>query len=73
MRTSWYIGVLGKTLGDNDVNIASFTLGRSQAGGQAIALLYVDNPISDTVIGALKATGVFGQAKINFPIENPNS
>ena len=68
------IGVLGKTLGDNDVNIANFTLGRSQAGGQAIALLYVDNPISDTVIVALKATGVFGQAKaLNFPVENPNS
>ena len=68
------IGVLGKTLGDNDVNIANFTLGRSQAGGQAIALLYVDNPISDTVIGALKATGVFGQAKaLNFAVENPNS
>jgi hypothetical protein len=33
--------------------------------------LYVDNPISDTVIGALKATGVFGQAKaLNFAINN---
>ena len=68
------IGVLGKTLGDNDVNIANFTLGRSQAGGQAIALLYVDNPISDKVISALKATGVFGQAKaLNFAVNSPNS
>jgi D-3-phosphoglycerate dehydrogenase len=68
------IGVLGKTLGDNDVNIANFTLGRSQAGGQAIALLYVDNPISDKVIDALKATGVFGQAKaLNFAVNSPNS
>ena len=68
------IGVLGKTLGDNDVNIANFTLGRSQAGGQAIALLYVDHPISDKVIGALKATGVFGQAKaLNFAVNSPNS
>ena len=42
--------------------------------GQAIALLYVDNPISDKVIGALKATGVFGQAKaLNFAVNSPNS
>ena len=65
------IGVLGKTLGDNDVNIANFTLGRSKAGGQAIALLYVDNPISNKVIEALKATDVFGQAKaLNFEVSS---
>jgi D-3-phosphoglycerate dehydrogenase len=63
------IGVLGKTLGDNNVNIANFTLGRSEAGGQAIALLYVDNTVSSKVIEALKATGVFGQAKaLNFEV-----
>ena len=63
------IGVLGKTLGDNNVNIANFTLGRSEAGGQAIALLYVDNTVSSEVIEALKATGVFGQAKaLNFEV-----
>jgi D-3-phosphoglycerate dehydrogenase len=36
------IGTLGLTLGENGVNIANFTLGRSEKGEDAIALLYVD-------------------------------
>ena len=39
------IGVLGRTMGENGVNIANFTLGRAEAGGEAIALLYVDEPV----------------------------
>jgi len=51
------IGVLGSTMGKNDVNIANFTLGRAAEGGQAIALLYVDAPVSDLVLADLQATG----------------
>ncbi len=53
------IGALGKTMGENGVNIANFTLGRKETGGAAIALLYVDNPIPANVLGALTDTGLF--------------
>ena len=55
------IGVLGSTMGKNNVNIANFTLGRASEGGQAIALLYVDVPVSDVVLAELHATGKFNQ------------
>ena len=57
------IGLLGNTMGKNGVNIANFTLGRNSVGGEAIALLYIDNPISTDVIKALDATGMFTQVK----------
>ncbi|MFD1160299.1 phosphoglycerate dehydrogenase [Roseovarius aestuarii] len=53
------IGTLGQTMGENGVNIANFTLGRAAAGGEAIALLYVDDNVPDEVIGKLHATGKF--------------
>ena len=57
------IGTLGQTLGQNGVNIANFTLGRADAGGEAIALLYVDEPIQAKVLRDLEATGLFKQVK----------
>jgi D-3-phosphoglycerate dehydrogenase / 2-oxoglutarate reductase len=41
-----FIGNLGKTLGDSGINIATFHLGRSHEGGDAIALVQVDQPIT---------------------------
>ena len=57
------IGVLGQTLGGNKVNIANFTLGRADVGGEAIALLYVDNPIPAPVLKDLSDTGLFQQVR----------
>ncbi|QGX99985.1 phosphoglycerate dehydrogenase [Roseovarius faecimaris] len=57
------IGTLGQTMGENGVNIANFTLGRSAAGGEAIALLYVDAPVPADVVAKLKATGKFQQIR----------
>ena len=57
------IGALGQTLGGGGVNIANFTLGRAAAGGEAIALLYVDAPVPANVIGELNKTGLFQQIK----------
>jgi D-3-phosphoglycerate dehydrogenase len=57
------IGTLGRTMGENGVNIANFTLGRSARGGDAIALLYLDDPIPSTVIAQLDATGLFQQIR----------
>jgi len=57
------IGTLGRTLAENGMNIANFTLGRSNAGGEAIALLYLDEAANDSAVKALQGTGVFEQVK----------
>ena len=57
------IGLLGMNMGKNNVNIANFTLGRAAAKGEAIALLYVDEPVPAPAIKALEATGLFQQVK----------
>ncbi|MGB0900718.1 phosphoglycerate dehydrogenase [Halocynthiibacter sp.] len=57
------IGTLGQTMGENGVNIANFTLGRSAVGGEAIALLYIDHKVDDAVIDNLNKTGMFQSIK----------
>lgn len=57
------IGVLGQTMGEHNVNIANFTLGRAEAGGEAIALLYVDAPVPAEARAVLAETGLFTQIK----------
>ncbi|HEY6048819.1 MAG TPA: ACT domain-containing protein, partial [Sphingomicrobium sp.] len=44
-----FIGALGTKLGENGINIATFNLGRHEAGGEAVALVAVDDPISADV------------------------
>ena len=58
-----FIGHLGMTLGNAGVNIASFHLGRDAAGGNAIALVEVDEPISDAVLKAVRALEHVREAK----------
>jgi len=63
------IGALGTILGDLGVNIANFTLGRTQTGDDAIAILYLDEELKPEVIEALRATGKFLQVRpINFEV-----
>jgi D-3-phosphoglycerate dehydrogenase / 2-oxoglutarate reductase len=57
------IGLLGMTMGKNNVNIANFTLGRSAAGGEAIAILYLDEALDPKVRDTLESTGMFQQVK----------
>ncbi|OAP37882.1 3-phosphoglycerate dehydrogenase [Sinorhizobium glycinis] len=57
------IGFIGTTLGDANVNIANFQLGREKQGGDAIALLYVDGPVSEGVLDKLRANPAVRQAK----------
>jgi len=45
-----FIGNLGRTLSENGVNIATFHLGRTAPGEDAIALIQVDQPLTDPVI-----------------------
>jgi D-3-phosphoglycerate dehydrogenase len=44
-----FIGALGTRLGENGINIATFNLGRHDAGGEAVALVAVDDPIPPEV------------------------
>ena len=48
-------GALGAALGQAGVNIASFHLGRPAAGGDAIALLSLDQPLSEAVLAKVQA------------------
>ncbi|WP_127113041.1 phosphoglycerate dehydrogenase [Shimia sediminis] len=57
------IGALGQTMGENGVNIANFTLGRADVGGEAIALLYVDEAVPAEARAKLAETGLFRQIK----------
>ena len=44
-----FIGALGTKLGENRINIATFDLGRRKEGGEAVALVAVDDPITPDV------------------------
>ncbi len=61
--TPGVIGLLGTTMGRHGVNIANFTLGRSGAGREAIAILYLDEALDGAVVRELEGTGQFAQVK----------
>lgn len=48
-----FIGALGQLLGEEGVNIATFHLGREAEGGEAIALIGIDQQPSDKLIASL--------------------
>ncbi|MES2988462.1 MAG: phosphoglycerate dehydrogenase [Pseudomonadota bacterium] len=50
-----FIGRLGSTLGEAGVNIGTFHLGRRDAGGEAVLLLSVDEPVSPELIAKVRA------------------
>ena len=50
-----FIGALGILLGEADVNIATFNLGRVTAGDDAIALVGVDQAPDDALIARIRA------------------
>jgi D-3-phosphoglycerate dehydrogenase len=50
-----FIGALGTTLGRHGINIATFNLGRRAEGGEAVALVAVDDPITPQVATELCA------------------
>ena len=57
------IGNLGATLGNAGVNIATFHLGRTGAGQDAIALIEVDGEIPETVLADVRDLPHIKQAK----------
>jgi D-3-phosphoglycerate dehydrogenase len=50
-----FIGKLGTALGEAGINIATFNLGRRAAGGEAVALVAVDDPVTPPVVAKLCA------------------
>jgi len=49
-----FIGALGTLLGEQKINIATFHLGREAAGGDAVALVEVDQQVSAAVVDKVK-------------------
>lgn len=58
-----FIGHLGTLLGDAGVNIASFALGRSAPGADAIALVEVDGSIDEDILSRIRQLPLVRQAK----------
>lgn len=58
-----FIGQLGGTLGEAGVNIATFHLGRQKEGGKALALVSVDESVSDGVLEKIRALPQVNEAK----------
>jgi D-3-phosphoglycerate dehydrogenase / 2-oxoglutarate reductase len=58
-----FIGALGTIFGTNGVNIASFHLGRTAPGGDAICLVEVDGEVTDALLKAVTAIPQVRQAK----------
>ena len=58
-----FIGSLGTLLGRAGVNIASFALGRSGPGTDAIALIETDGPVPDATIAEIRNLPMVRQAK----------
>jgi D-3-phosphoglycerate dehydrogenase len=62
-----FIGRLGTLLGNEKVNIASFNLGRSGPGDDAISLIEVDGAISDGVLDRVRSLeGVLQTKRLGF-------
>ncbi|HEX8469034.1 MAG TPA: phosphoglycerate dehydrogenase [Allosphingosinicella sp.] len=53
--TPGFIGRLGTLLGEEGVNIGTFSLGRREAGGEAVALVSVDGHIGPDLVQRLQA------------------
>jgi len=50
-----FIGRLGTTLGEANVNIGTFHLGRRRAGGEAVLLLSLDTPADEKLVKTVRA------------------
>ncbi len=57
-----FIGRFGETLARHGINIATFHLGRAEAGGDAICLVSVDGDLSETVLSEVRALPLVVQA-----------
>jgi D-3-phosphoglycerate dehydrogenase len=61
--TPGYVGALGTKLGSLGINIATFAMGRAERGGEAIALLGVDEPVTPAMLAEIRQLRQVRQAK----------
>jgi len=62
-----FIGALGSVLGDANVNIATFHLGRHKGAGEAIALIEIDSELSKETLDTVRKLPHVDQVKpLNF-------
>nr|WP_294552913.1 ACT domain-containing protein [uncultured Rhodopila sp.] len=57
-----FIGRFGATLADAGLNIATFHLGRSAEGGDAICLVSLDEDVPEVVLNKVRALPLVVQA-----------
>ena len=57
------IGIVGQTLGEAGVNIATYNLGRTKSGGEAISLIGLDAAVGEAVVKKVLALPDILQAK----------
>ncbi|MGE3064361.1 MAG: phosphoglycerate dehydrogenase [Hyphomicrobiaceae bacterium] len=50
-----FVGRFGTVMGDEGVNIATFNMGRDKPGGDAICVVALDAPVSDSTMKKVKA------------------
>ena len=61
------IGKIGTLLGEAEVNISRFYLGREAKGGEALAIIEIDSPLEETILSDLRnleAVNVARQVKL---------
>jgi D-3-phosphoglycerate dehydrogenase len=58
------IGRVGTILGNRNVNIANFALGRNQQTNEALGLVNVDNPVPEEVLAEIRAIPAVRAARI---------
>ncbi|WP_062012247.1 phosphoglycerate dehydrogenase [Aureimonas sp. AU4] len=58
------IGQIGTAFGKAGINIANFHLGRDEQGGSAIAIIYLDEPLSESFLEELRGLNAIGQARM---------
>ena len=58
-----FIGRLGTLLGEGGINIARMQFGRDHEGGNAIALVSVDQPVSADLLAAINRIDNVQQVK----------
>jgi D-3-phosphoglycerate dehydrogenase len=58
------VGRIGTLLGDHDVNIATMSLSRNQAGGTALTVLNLDTAPSEELLNEIRASGDIHSAHV---------
>jgi D-3-phosphoglycerate dehydrogenase len=58
------IGRIGTILGDHQINIANFALGRNTQGGEAVGLVQVDGHVSEEVLAEIRSIPAIRVARV---------